>query len=293
MTTRIDWHAELDASFGDGRDRPPTDFLGPGRTALRRRRTALGAAALASAIVVGGIGWAVAPGGDGARSGEVASEAPSPTPSESTSERPEAVQPSVSFLGNPATYDDAGTLRVAKGWTVVEQIDNPMGYTRRGWTSVGLRSTRGAEEKFTLAVMQGKGSTSIHTNDAVGALADWLVTAVATQRTLDVANAATGGGEVEPVAPAATMTSAGELLASEGARLVRQRRAGDLPPALAGQGDHVVAAEVRTADGATVWVLGRVVAGEAIVDSYTTAFADLDAFVDWASQQLASGEGLR
>ncbi len=39
MTTRIDWHAELDASFGDGRDRPPTDFLGPGRTALRRRRT--------------------------------------------------------------------------------------------------------------------------------------------------------------------------------------------------------------------------------------------------------------
>lgn len=79
MNTQIDWREELDSSFGRGVDRAPADYLVPARAALRRRRTAMGAAALATVIVVGGIGWAVAPGDHDVRSSHVANSPTSAT----------------------------------------------------------------------------------------------------------------------------------------------------------------------------------------------------------------------
>src|SRR5688572_3657819 len=106
MNTRIDWRGELDSSFGDGTDRPPADYLVPARAALRRRRTAMGAAALACVIVVGGLGWAFAPGDDEVRGSTVASDAPSPEAADNGKQaRERGARAKPNFLGEPATYD--------------------------------------------------------------------------------------------------------------------------------------------------------------------------------------------
>ncbi|WP_374457160.1 hypothetical protein [Nocardioides sp.] len=61
MTTQIDWQRELDASFGSGEDVPVGHYVAVGHTAVRRRRAAFSAAAVAATLVVG-LTWTLAPG---------------------------------------------------------------------------------------------------------------------------------------------------------------------------------------------------------------------------------------
>lgn len=299
MNTQIDWREELDSSFGRGVDRAPADYLVPARAALRRRRTAMGAAALATVIVVGGIGWAVAPGGDAPRTGDVASNPPAATDkskderrkkSSSASER-KTIKPN--FLGEPATYDYDGKLVLAPGWTATETVPNPMGYDKADWTSVGLRAVRGGEVKFVMAAFQGDG-TSVFSNDAVGSLDAWLEGVVASQRSLDVANDDRGdSGFVTSDMQSVVMNPNGEFHVFGGVRIVASRTGDALPQPLRRLGEIVVAAQVEAADGSTEWVLGWVLDSQPDETISTAEFADLDAFIDWAAQQHSSGGGLR
>lgn len=303
MNTQIDWRGELDSSFGDGTDRPPADYLVPARAALRRRRTAMGAAALATVIVVGGLGWAFAPGDHDTRGSQVASDGPSPVPADNgKAERRqkkrdaaarEAEKPD--FLGNPATYDNDGKLVMAPGWTATETIENPMGYLKPGWTSVGLRAVRDGEESFVLIARstdESGDATSIFANDAVGSLAAWLEGAVASQRTLDAGSSSDGKlvtADEQPV----VMTPRGEFHVFGGVQIVESRTGDELPAPLRALGDTVVAAQVTAADGSTEWALGWVADDQPDETISTAEFADLDAFIAWAAQRHASGEGLR
>lgn len=299
MNTQIDWRGELDSSFGDGTDRPPADFLVPARAALRRRRTAMGAAALASAIVVGGIGWAFAPGEDDVRGSQVASEGASPGPADNgkAERRQKRAADKPDFLGNPATYDNDGNIVMAPGWTATETIANPMGYQRPGWTSVAMRAVRGDEASFVMVAFQsdadGSG-TSIFSNDAVGTLSAWLEGTVASQRTLDEANDKQGGPELTtPDMQPVVMNPNGEWHVFGGVRIVDSRSRDALPEPLRALGEIVVAAQVDAADGSTEWALGWVLDSEPDEVISTAEFADLDAFITWAAEQHAAGEGLR
>lgn len=297
MNTQIDWRGELDSSFGDGTDRPPADFLVPARAALRRRRTAMGAAVLASVIVVGGIGWAFAPGDDDVRGSQVASEGASPAPADNGKQerRQKRAVEKPNFLGNPATYDNNGNVVMAPGWTATETITNPMGYQRPGWTSVAMRAVRGGEASFVLVSFHsdadGSG-TSIFSNDAVGSLSAWLEGTVASQRTLDEANT-DSSGVVTAEDQSVVMNPNGEWHVFGGVRILDSRRRDALPEPLRALGETVVAAQVAAADGSTEWALGWVLGSEPDEVISTAEFADLDAFITWAAEQHAAGEGLR
>ncbi|QIK75151.1 hypothetical protein [Nocardioides piscis] len=182
-------------------------------------------------------------------------------------------------------------MRVAPGWTVVETIDNPMGYTRPGWRSVGLHVVRDGLEKFVMLAGTRNGF-STHANDAAGSLSDWLPTVVANQRALDGASGRPAGASAEPFRQV-RMTADGDLAMPAGARVVGVRAAADLPPVLTSQGDKPIAAQVATADGRPLWVFARLVEGRPQVDEFATRHADLDAFVIWVAAQFESGGGVR
>lgn len=140
MSTDIDWREELDSSFGAGPERPASDYLVPGRAALRRRRTAMGATALATVLVVGGIGWAIAPGDDDVRGSTIASDAPSPSPSPTASPTPTG-QGAGSALpwrksDGPARVNPGTGLEIREGAIVHQRLDDL--YPGKGSTSVAL-----------------------------------------------------------------------------------------------------------------------------------------------------------
>ncbi len=302
MTNDIDWARELDASFGDGpQPAPATASLPAGRRALRRRRRLTGAGAAASVVALVGLGWwgvpAVVDRADPAPYATTGDASATPDPTATPDADPtvkETSPASVQFLGEAATYDDAGTLRFAKGWTEVSRVTNPMGYSKDGWDSVGLEVVKGDQRRFLLISLQD-GGTSVFSNSATGSLEPWLAGKVALQRSLDDTNTGgtgggTGSGDVfEPV----TMLPTGRLVAGPGVRILAQDDTVDLGAAFAPAGSPVVAAKVRAADGSIIWAVGRVVDGSPEVITESGRHPSLAAFVDWARGEYAGGSGLR
>jgi len=184
MSTQIDWRAELDSSFGAGADRPPTDYLVPARAALRKRRTAMGAAALVSVIVVGGTGWALAPGESSrAIDGEVATD--SSSAASNTTDR----EPRVSIHRvSDASLDDrwavleGEVLNIAQDAEVGDWVANPLGYMLPN-NSVGVQVFRGEEERWMLLTSSTGGSTTEWEppNPQFELFQDWLTSTVANQ----------------------------------------------------------------------------------------------------------------
>lgn len=83
MTTQIDWQGALERAIEPIPDRATGEYVAAGHRAARRRRTTVAVAGLASAVVLGGVAWAVVPGGGPARTeSTVASQGPSPTATE-------------------------------------------------------------------------------------------------------------------------------------------------------------------------------------------------------------------
>lgn len=191
MSTQIDWRAELDSSFGTGADRPPTDYLVPARAALRKRRAAMGAAALVSVIVVGGIGWALAPGeSTRAIDDQVATNSASPTPVDTTSLGPHLSIHRMSEVSVDSTVDrawvelDGEVLNIAPDVEVGDWTANPMGYTQPH-NSVGVQVFRGDQEQWMLLASGRHGPTwatwdQAHKRHAT--FQDWLADAVAFQK---------------------------------------------------------------------------------------------------------------
>lgn len=296
MNTDIDWREELDSSFGTGSDHPPTDYLAPGRAALRKRRTAMGAAALATLVVVGGIGWAVAPGDEEARSSKVATD-PSPTPSpgvpaESPSPdiAPMADQPGEvrvqepgdarDFAGPslPVTVVGNGELVRKADWDIEAfsvLVDRPR---YRVW---GVSAVPAAGGEAVWMLLDWRPGTSGTTSDAAGkrfaVFEDWLDTTWAEQKAVQ--------------APPVSRTVDGQLALAPGVEALETL---DHPAEAAAYGpvDEMVAARLRLTDGTVVFSLigpdGETTVDPAVLDTPT-----MDAFLRHLKGQGDNGEGLR
>jgi hypothetical protein len=121
---------ELNRSFGDGpAHRPVEQTVAAGRRLVVRRRLATGAGATVAAVVIGGTAFALAGGGS-------PSAVPEPTFAATSTSSPEATDPPVDAGGpdhdpgwgpEAAYLDTDGNLRIKPGWTVAEQVDEPLG----------------------------------------------------------------------------------------------------------------------------------------------------------------------
>jgi hypothetical protein len=304
MSTDIDWQHELDSSFGSGHDLSPGHYVAAGRTAVRRRRAT--AVVLAAAVLVGGgTAWAVAPGGSTRSDAPIARSGPAPTKEpETRAERKErlrelkaardAQREKPDFLGEPATLDADGLVLASGAGPVLERVPNPMGYTRAQGQSLGIRVMFEGREKYMLLARHADGGTSVGTNDASGDFAGWLAGRVASQHYLDVAN-----GDVGPP-PTTTDTDPsrwlrlgpdGDVVAGKGAVLLEEQPTADLGDFALGT-DHSAAVRVLV-DEVARFAAYRVIDGELEVVAAPGSFDSMGAFVDWAREQYASGEGMR
>ncbi len=304
MSTDIDWQHELDSSFGTGHDVPPGHYVAAGRRAVRRRRAT--AAVLAAAVVIGGgTAWAVAPGSSTRSDAPIASAGPAPTSdSETRVERRDRLRElrtardargeEPDFLGGPATLDAGGLVLAPGAGPVLKRVENPMGYTRTQGRSLGIRVMFEGREKYALLVRDPDGGTSMGTNDATGDFAGWLEGRVRSQRSLDVrAGDSLDGGVLETpdewlsLAPDGSVESATPFVA-----VMELREDVDLLGSFATGADRAGVVRLQIA-GVPQYAAWRVVAGELEVVAAPGSFTSMDAFVGWAREQYASGEGMR
>ncbi len=302
MSTDIDWQHELDSSFGPGHDVPPGHYVAAGRRAVRRRRaTALAAAAV---VVLGSAGvWASGTGTAVRGDPPVATQGVTPTQGATTEaprdrNRPRST-PSMSvaeeFGDNPAVIDPDGTTRLSPLTDAeLQRVPNPMAYAPGEGRSVGLRVVYRGVETYSLMAMSADGtSLSTHTNDATGDFAGWLADKVSLERTLDD----TSGGPSTDVldtpdawltlGPAGAIASATPFVA-----VMEVRDDVDLGGGFALDAERTGVARLQVS-GTRRFVAWRVVAGELDVVPGPGSFESTDAFVSWARQQYASGEGMR
>ncbi|MBD3923560.1 hypothetical protein IEZ26_02930 [Nocardioides cavernae] len=307
MSTDIDWQHELDSSFGTGHDVPAGHYVAAGRTAVRRRRAT--AVVLAAVVVIGGgTAWAVAPGSTLRGSAPVASEGPRPQQEERVDEKKERTRdrgqprsvPTMTvaerFGDNPALIEPDGTVKISPLTDVeLQRVANPMQYTPEQGRSVGLRVIYQGVETYSLVAMTEDGtSTSTHTNGATGDFPGWLADKVSLQRGLDELNGVDSGtsprnspDEWLTLGPEGSLESASPYVA-----VMEVREGVDLGDSFATGADRSGVARLQFA-GTPEYVAWRVVAGRLEVIDGPGSFGSLDAFVSWARQQYASGEGMR
>jgi len=304
MSTDIDWQRELDASFGARPDRPTDLYVVRGRRAVRRRRRVTAVVLTAAVVVAGGTAWAVAPGGSTRSDAPIATSGPAPTDDpETRSEREERLRElreaaadrmEPEFFNGPSTLDSDGLVLAPGAGPVLQRVANPMGYTADQGQSLGIRVMFEGREKYVLMTRTPDGSTSVGTNYASGDFAGWLAGRVESQGSLDVLNGVTDGPPGEPE--------------TDPSRWLRLQKDGDV----VGAGD-VVLLEVDSEPGLGDFGLGadrtgavrvlvdertrfaayRVMGGELEVIAGPGSFDSMSAFIAWARQQYASGEGMR
>ena len=308
MSTDIDWQHELDSSFGTGNDVPPGHYVAAGRTAVVRRRRATAVVLAAAVVIGGGTAWASGQGsavrGDAPVATQGADSQQEVTEPDGVSERldkrmkqldrmrRQAEKPH--FLGEPATLGADGLVLAPGAGPVLERVENPMGYTTAQGQSLGIRVMFEGREKYSLLTRYPDGGTSMGTNDATGDFAGWLEGRVASQRYLDVSNGVTGAP------PTTTETDPSrwlrlqpddDVVAGKGAVLLEVRPSADL-------GDFGLGAEQTAAvrvlvDEAARFAAYRVVDGSLEVVAAPGSFDSMSAFLTWAREQYASGEGMR
>ena len=307
MSNDIDWQRELDGSFGSGHDMPPGHYVAAGRTAVRRRRAT--AALLAAAVVIGaGTAWASGQGsavrGDAPVATDGAHRQQDVTAPDGAAERlvkrerrlermrRQAEKPA--FLSGPATLDADGLVLAPGAGPVLERVENPMGYTESQGQSLGIRVMFEGREKYSLLVRQPDGGTSMGTNDATGDFAGWLDGRVESQRTLDVLNGVTNG----PPSTTQTDPSAwlrlqpdGKVVGADGTVLLEVDADPDLGTFSLGA-DRSGAVRVLVDERAR-FAAYRVIDGDLEVIAAPGSFDSMTAFVSWAREQYASGEGMR
>lgn len=306
MDTEIDWQRELDSSFGSGPDVPAGHYVAAGHRAVRRRRATAAAMVVATVALGGGAVWADGSGSTLRGDAPVATEGVAPRQDRTTDgqrerdrdgSRPRSA-PSMSveeeFLGEPAVIEPDGTVKLSPLTDAeLERVRNPMDYTRDQGRSVGLRVIYQGVEKYTLLVTDHDGTaSSMHTNTASGDFPGWLAGKVELQRGLDAANAGSPDVVVETADSWLTLGEDGSVDAATPFVSVRQSREVDLGGSFALDADRTGVARLQVA-GLPEFVAWRVVDDELEVVYGGGRFESLDAFVDWARQQYASGEGMR
>jgi hypothetical protein len=134
----------------------------------------------------------------------------------------------------------------------------------------------------------------VGTNDATGDFPGWLAGRVASQRYLDVANGVTGAPPTTTDTDPARwlrLQADGDVVAGKDAVLLEVRATADLGDFALGA-DQAAAVRVLV-DEVARFAAYRVVDGSLEVVAAPGSFDSMSAFVDWARQQYASGEGMR
>lgn len=300
MDTEIDWREELDSSFGEGPDADLAHYLEAGHRAARRRRAAVTVAGVAAAVVVGGLTWSLAPGSPPRGSeAPIASDGahPTQTADRGLEERRRSLEAlrragaaQVDFLGNPAAIADGGIVLAQGAGPVLQRVPNPMGYTRAEGTSFGIRVMFEGREQYSLMTSYDDGaSSSTTTVDATGDFPGWLDQAVRTQRSLD---ATSGLVPSSTDAPWLTLSANGSVEPTRGVLIREWRDDVDLGPSFS-DGAARTGAVRLVVDGRTEYAAFRVVDGTLDVVPGGGRFDSMDAFLDWARAQYASGAGMR
>lgn len=307
-----DLAARLDASIGEP---PPADdplpgLLAAGHRRVRRRRVLAGAASAAAVVVVVG-GASVLGGGSPERASgppvatRPSAAAPSSTASTSSTPRsalspvPSAPPRRLTEKVMAAVVVEAGEVRLSDGATVRRRLEPPP--TADGLTTVALVvDHRGFTWWFVdVATADGAGAGTMRwVGSAGGSFEAWVdregaalrsqlsdeaaagssSTSLGTPETDLVAFAAPGSSLLEPVGDATVLEQRGPVV---------------LGPDFAAPGEPTAAALVRTADGREVYVVARGGADPAYISvPREVGGADLDAFLDFARERYASGEGL-
>lgn len=303
MSTDIDWQRELDASFGAHPDRPADLYVARGRRAVRRRRAAAAAMVVATVAVSGGAIWATSPGTSVRGDADVATEVVVPQPDQTTDRKrergsPESL-PSMSveeeFLGEPAILEPDGTVKLSPLTDAeLERVPNPMGYTKAQGHSVGLRVIYQGVEKYTLVATNQDGSaSSMHTNTASGDFPGWLAGKVELQRGLDRDDPSPDASVVETPDAWLALGADGSIeSATPFVAVMEVRDQIDLGGGFALDADRTGTARLQVA-GTARFVAWRVIGGELKVVAGPGSFDSMGAFITWARQQYASGEGMR
>jgi hypothetical protein len=305
MTTDIDWQRELDRSFCTGEDLPPAHYVLVGRGAVRRRRIA--AVVLAASMAVGGtVAWAASPGSSPRGEAPVATEVTGQADEETTTPGQKTLQDRrrsleelrragrarIDFLGGPAALVDGGLVLAPGAGPLLERVPNPMGYTRAQGSSLAIRVMFEGREKYSL-MAAFPDSTSTMTNDASGDFEGWLAGVVASQRTLDAANGVTRqSGEPTPDEWLA-LGPDGQIRSSDSrVSVVELRDDVDLGDSFSAGADRTGVVRLRV-DGEPVFAAYRLADGLLEVIPGGGRHNSLDAFVTWAREQYASGQGMR
>lgn len=304
---RIDEHSDgqaglgdrIDASFGTGPGVVPVEALvARGRRALLRRRIASGAGALAAVVVVVG-GTTLVLGDRGpdtlVAGNPTTSVSPDPTaaPADRTLTRPEVKQ----ALRVPmAEYDDAGSLVLAQGVTVLKRIDGAITVTAPR-TSVGLELAYDGATFWAAAYWSpdsSSGSALTWSGNEEGTFEDWL----ATVKGLADETGSWDGTPMQGVADLDLVRFVGDteqLAAVGGAHVSETVEHVSVGDSFAGPDDQTAVAEVYDADEQIWYVLARRTQGEPaqyIAVPQEQGGASLYDFLARARVQYTDGEGL-
>lgn len=281
----MDLREELDASIGHGPPLPhPVERVAAGRTALRRRRTAVGVggALAAAAMVVPAVLLA------GGSPDSAADLPPAATPPGSATPAPsptgDAEPTTVAWEGNlPVRYLD-GELEIRPGVVVHEHLENPYGLEPPN-RSDALDLTFKGKRTWTIVEYRKRGWNYAASEPSNGwaSFGDWVADQV--------------GAAADGWPDTLRLTDDGTVVASEGSEILQRTDDPQLGDTFAPPGTPTGAAVVRAAeDGVGYFVVWRVVDGELdviTVPPRDVVGATFEQLLNHARGQYASGEGLR
>ncbi|MCY7399555.1 MAG: hypothetical protein LH477_01095 [Nocardioides sp.] len=302
MRTQIDWHEELDSSFGRAPDLPAAHYVVAGRGALRRRRIAAAVVA-ASFAVAGGATWATSPGAAPRGDAPIATQGPAPTQGTDeradrqaepkTERRRDPAPEELDFLGNPAVLTEQEMVLAPQTGAVLQRVRNPMGYLAAQGRSLAIRAMYEGREQYSLMAYFADGGTSTSTVDNTGDFAGWLEGAVGTQAFLDDANGVTSPSDQAVPDPWLRLDGAGQVaVAGDNVVLVEVRTQVDLGADFSRDTDRTGVVRLLV-DGQPEFAAYRVTGPRLEVITPSSRFDSLSAFVAWARLQYGSGQGMR
>jgi hypothetical protein len=290
---------QIDAAIGTAPPEAPAldATLVLGRRALRRRRTAYGVGATATALVIVGTAWALAPDSGGTASDQELPFVGSPTAAP-TSEPPiddgGAANPWV-FGREAAALMEDGTIVTKPGWEVVDLVEEPSGSN-----SVAVDVTNGDERQWFLWA----GAGSLHVPQAPDrdyeSFNEWVTVNGPTMRTDPGPGTVDGpwpGIERDDLVrfsnPELSLPEPGTLVLLHDTVIIQQRPGVDLGESFAAP-DDVTGVAMVASEGSRSFVLARIVDGgpaQYIAVSSTRVMDTLDEFLEFARARYAEGGG--
>ena len=190
---------------------------------------------------------------------------------------------------------DAADVIAARGndFSVTVRLGEVETLEQAGSRALGIRVMFRGREKYSLLTRDVDGATSMGTNDATGDFAGWLAGRVASVRALDGTADSAGTSVLETpdkwlsIGPDGSIESATPFVA-----VMEIREGADLVGSFATDTDRAGLARLQVT-GTVRYVAWRVLAGDLEVVPAPGSFDSMAAFVRWAGEQYASGEGMR